>query len=117
LGRAQTSDYRAGLALTDADEWFASRDQWLESPGAASAPVQAFNAGEINPTGLTYPTDRRARELAAVRDAGGRVVVAGIGLRDTEQIRGVQFLAPVRDADIVSWRDSGSQAAAGFGEV
>lgn len=117
LGRAQTSDYLAGLALADADEWFASRDQWLESPGVASAPVQAFNAGEINPTGLTYPTDRRARELAAARNAGGVVVVAGIGLKDAEQARRVSYLAPFRDADVVSWRDSGSQAAAGFGEA
>src|SRR5690606_12706429 len=67
LGRSQTSDYIAGLALTQADEWFANRNEWLESPGAASAPVQAFNAGEINPTGATYPTDRRAQELAATR--------------------------------------------------
>jgi hypothetical protein len=118
LGRAQTSDYVAGLALTDADEWFASRNQWLELPGAASAPVHAFNAGEINPSGLkTYPTDLRARELAATRNAGGAVVVAGIGLKDAEQARSVKYLAPFRDADVVSWRDSGSQAAAGFGEA
>jgi len=117
LGRSQTSDYIAGLALTQADEWFANRNEWLESPGAASAPVQAFNAGEINPTGATYPTDRRAEELAAARNAGGVVVIAGIGLKDTEQSRHVKFLAPFRDANIVSWRDSGSQAAAGFGEA
>ncbi len=117
LGHGQTSDYLAGLALTEADEWFESRSQWLESPGAASAPVHAFNAGEINPAGSTYPTDRRAQELAATRNAGGVAVIAGIGLKDTEQSRSVKFLAPFRDADIVSWRDSGSQAAAGFGEV
>lgn len=117
VGGNQTSDYLAGLALTEADRWFTDRNQWAESTGTVSKPVQAFNAGEINPRGLKpYPTDSRHKELAATRNAGGVVVIAGIGLRDTEYSRGVKFVAPFRDAHIVSWRDRGSQAAAGFGE-
>lgn len=117
VGGNQTSDYLAGLALTESDKWFVDRNQWAESAKAVARPVQAFNAGEINPRGLKpYPAESRQKELAATRDAGGIVIIAGIGLRDTRYSRDVKFAGPFREADIVSWRDRGSQAAAGFGE-
>jgi len=116
VGGNQTSDYLAGLALTEADRWFTDRRQWMESLDAASPPVHALNAGEINPR-KAFPTTFRHREIAATRDAGGVVLVAGVGLKDIEFSRNVKFMAPFRDAAIVSWRDSGSQAVAGFGET
>lgn len=118
VGGHQTSDYLAGLALGESDTWFTDRARWMEPTGVISKPVQAFNPGEINPRGLKpYPAEPRVKELAAAKDAGGVVLIAGVGLRDTEYSKGVKFAAPFRDADIVSWRDSGSQEAAGFGEA
>lgn len=118
VGGNQSSDYLAGFALTEADKWFTDRRQWAESMDKGSKPALAFGAGEINPRGSkAFPTEIRHNELTAVRDAGGAVIIAGIGLKDTEYSKDVKFVSPFRDANIVSWRDSGSQAAAGFGET
>lgn len=117
-GRAQSSDYLAGLALTDDHIWFDERGEWLRSWDSASTPVHVFNAGENNLAGQhAYPTVRRTKELAAVKKRGGVVIVAGIGVKNAEDAKGVDFQAPFRDADVLSWRDAGSREAAGFGDV
>lgn len=118
VGRVQSSDYRTGFVLSGDDIWYATREQWLASQDFRVPPVHVFNAGEIDLTGqAVYPTPRRSKELAAVQSAGGVLIAAGIGVKDARTARNVDFSESLRAADVVSWRDDGSQQAAGFGEV
>ncbi|WP_242497611.1 polysaccharide pyruvyl transferase family protein [Microbacterium protaetiae] len=118
VGRMQTSDYLSGLALSEQHIWYADRDTWVRSVDAKSKIIHVFNAGEIDLAGVVrYPTPRRADELAAAKDSGGVVIAAGIGLKDPRLARSIEFRSSFLNADVVSWRDAGSQQAAGFGEV
>ncbi|WP_336645773.1 polysaccharide pyruvyl transferase family protein [Microbacterium sp. USHLN186] len=120
VGRTQTTDYIAGLDLRERHIWYADREAWVGAIDLASPVVHIFNAGEIALAGADdagYPTKRRTAELAAAKKSGGAVIAAGIGLKEPRLARAVHFRAAFRDADIVSWRDFGSQRAAGFGEV
>lgn len=120
VGRTQTSDYVSGLGLREQHVWYADRDAWVDSIDSATPVVHVFNAGEIALAGadvVGYPTKRRTAELAAAFDSGGVVIAAGIGLKEPHMARAVRFQSPFRDANIVSWRDAGSQQAAGFGEI
>lgn len=117
IGKSQTSDYIAGLDLPANSVWHEDRAQWLASRPVDSSPIHVFNAGEIDLAALqAYPTVLRSKELD-VAQMGGAVIAAGIGIKDPRDARKVDFRPSFRDADIVSWREEGSQEAAGFGVV
>lgn len=117
IGKSQTSDYIAGLDLPEGSVWYEDRAEWLASRPVDANPIHVFNAGEIDLAAVqAYPTVLRARELELAR-MGGAIIAAGIGIKDPRDARGVDFRPPFREADLVSWREAGSQEAAGFGEV
>lgn len=116
-GMDQSSDYMAGLALEPTDTVYDSRREWLSAGPAGSKPVHVFNAGEINPRGRLYPGPARVHELSEVQSRGGIIIAAGIGIKNPHETAHVRFAPAFRNADLMSWRDYGSQEAAGFGEV
>lgn len=117
IGKAQTTDYIAGLDLPEGSVWYEDRAEWLASQPADSSPIHVFNAGEIDLAAVqAYPTVLRSRELDLAR-AGGAIIAAGIGIKNPLDARKVDFRASFRDADLLSWREAGSQEAAGFGMV
>jgi len=117
IGKSQTSDYVAGLSLPEHSVWYENRAQWLASPQTDAGPIHVFNAGEIDLAGVqAYPTMLRSRELDLAR-RGGAIIAAGIGIKDPRDAVNVNFRTAFREADIVSWREAGSQEAAGFGTV
>ena len=116
LGQA-SSDYVTGIPLERAHKVYFNRAEWVAAAGAARRAVHMFPAGEINPRPGLFPSGSRARELRQLVDAGGTVIVAGIGLRDPGKLDGVEFDPVLREAAVVSWRDHGSRDAAGFGDV
>lgn len=89
---------------------------WVRAQKAANRSVHAFNAGEINPQAGPFPGARRVAECARVVDAGGIVIVAGVGLKSVESAASVTFDPIFREAAVMSWRDQGSRDAAGFGD-
>lgn len=112
-----TADYVSGLPLLSTDQVYFDRSSWLAASSAAHRPVHLFNAGEINPLRGTFPYPDRAAELERVIDAGGAVIVAGIGLRKPQEASSIEFHPVFRGAVVVSWRDQPSRDAVGFGEV
>lgn len=112
-----TADYVSGLPLRPADQVYFDRTSWLAASSAARHPVHLFNAGEINPLRGAFPYSDRSAELQRAVDAGGAVVVAGIGLRNPRSASSIKFHQVFRDALVVSWRDQPSRDAVGFGEV
>ncbi|MCC9055235.1 hypothetical protein LOK55_13310 [Microbacterium sp. F2E] len=115
LGEA-TSDYTAGFVAASDLTFYDRRLEWADAEAAATRPVHAFNAGEINPRVGGFPVARRAAECARVLDGGGALIFAGIGIKDVNNLRGVAFDPVMRGASVMSWRDQGSRDGAGFGE-
>lgn len=115
LGEA-TSDYTAGFVAAPDVTFYERRADWSEAESAATRPVHAFNAGEINPRVGLFPVARRARECARVLEAGGALIFAGIGIKDVGALQGVTFDSVMRNASVMSWRDQGSRDGAGFGD-
>lgn len=111
-----TSDYTTGLPLAPEDKVYSSRAAWTAAADAAVRPARMFNAGEINPRPGGYPDAQMAEELQRSVDAGGTLIVAGVGLRNTEDTS-VSYHPVFRDAAVMSWRDEPSRDAAGFGEA
>lgn len=112
-----TADYVSGLPLLATDQVYFDRSAWAAASSAAHRPVHLFNAGEINPLRGVFPYPDRAAELLRVIDAGGALIVAGIGLRNPRATSSVDFHSVFRGAAVVSWRDQPSRDAVGFGEV
>ncbi|WP_242086123.1 hypothetical protein [Microbacterium lacticum] len=115
LGGA-TSDYTAGFVAASDLTLYDGRLEWADAEAAATRPVHAFNAGEINPRVGGFPVARRAAECARVLDEGGALIFAGIGIKDVDNLRGVVFDPVMRSASVMSWRDQGSRDGAGFGD-
>lgn len=113
----QSSDYMTGLPIDGSDTVYARRAEWLAAGDAGVKPIHVFNAGEINPPAGQYPNKARTAELLAVHKAGGAVIAAGIGIKTPSEASSLVFAPAFRDAQIMSWRDTGSQEAAGFGDV
>jgi hypothetical protein len=113
----QSSDYEAGIARGTGDRFYRSRAEWLRALGQAERPLLVVNAGEVNPRpGAVYPSRARALEMRDVLRRGGLLVAAGLGVKDVRTAAGA--IDPIlRRASLVSWRDHGSRAAAGFGGV
>jgi len=111
-----TSDYYAAFANLPDVTFYAERPAWLHAQRSATRPVHAFNAGEINPQSGIYPSARRARECVHALDAGGALIVAGIGMKSVESVTDIAFDPVFRAASVMSWRDRGSRDAAGFGD-
>jgi len=116
-GMDQSSDYMAGLNLGPNALLHETRSSWLAEGSRTRKAVHVFNAGEINPQQRLYPASSRTRELEAVRSQGGAIIVAGVGLKNPDQVSNLRFSPEFQTADIMSWRDYGSRDAAGFGEV
>src|SRR5699024_1830849 len=116
-GNMQTSDYSSGLALHDTDVLHDTRRDWVAASTVHSRPVYVFNAGEINPRGRQFPGANHLRELAEFRARDGVAIAAGIGIKEPSAIDHVRFPPAFREVELMSWRDNGSQEAAGFGEV
>lgn len=114
----KTSDYVSGLPLEPEDRVYTKASKWGAAARAAVRPVHLFEAGEINPRRGVYPKRGRVGSLQQALDAGGAVIVAGIGMRSPlVAAETVKFHQVLRDAAIVSWRDQPSRDAAGFGDV
>ncbi|MEV7608315.1 polysaccharide pyruvyl transferase family protein [Microbacterium sp. NPDC089320] len=114
----QTSDYVSGLPHLSNGALYTDRKGWLLSAESVPRPVYVVNAGEISPhADQPYPQPDRAREMERVVRRGGLVIAAGLGLKDLETAATVRFDSVLREAALVSWRDSGSRDAAGFGRV
>jgi hypothetical protein len=111
-----TTDYTAGFAAATDVTFYEQREHWMRAQNASARPVHAFNAGEINPRPGVFPGPRRAAECARVLDAGGALIVAGIGIKSVENVGTFTFDPAFRDASVVSWRDQGSRDAVGFGD-
>ncbi|WP_460800064.1 hypothetical protein [Microbacterium sp. GXF0217] len=116
LGDA-TADYVAGFATGPDVTVYRQRADWAGAEAGVARPVHAFNAGEINPrAGGIFPVSRRAAECARVLEDGGALFFAGIGIKNVDDLDGVSFDPVMREASVMSWRDEGSRAAAGFGD-
>lgn len=114
----KTSDYVSGLPLQPEDRVYTKASKWGAASRAAERPVHLFEAGEINPRAGTYPKRSRVAGLQQAVNAGGAVIVAGIGIRSPQvAAEAVTFHQVLQDAAIVSWRDQPSRDAAGFGDV
>jgi hypothetical protein len=111
-----TTDYAAEFKAALDITLYEQRVPWARALGAATRPVHAFNAGEINPRPGVFPSPRVAAECARVLATGGALIMAGIGIKSVESIGQVTFDAAMREASVISWRDQGSRDAAGFGE-
>jgi hypothetical protein len=113
---AATSDYSSGFAHAADLTFYEKRTTWLETEASLTRPVHAFNAGEINPQAGSFPTPRRAAELARVLDKGGALIIAGMGVKNVATAANVTFDKVFHDATVMSWRDQGSRDAVGFGD-
>lgn len=113
----QSADYVSGLPLAPTDQVYVERAAWIAASQAARRPVHLFNAGEIVTRSGCYPLPGRSAELRQVVHAGGALIVAGVGLRDPEAAISLEFHPVFSGAALVSWRDTPSCDAAGFGEV
>ncbi|MEW1835803.1 hypothetical protein [Microbacterium sp. NPDC079995] len=112
----QTSDYVAGLPLNTSARFYSSRRLWLAEAMKVERPVYLVNAGEINPRrDLPFPHPARAAELHRVLERDGMIIAAGLGLKDPSIANDITFDHALRNAAVMSWRDRGSQEAAGFG--
>ncbi|GAB3926791.1 hypothetical protein GCM10011575_08430 [Microlunatus endophyticus] len=113
----QSDDYLSGLPLTPAHRVYADPVDWLEAGATAFRPVLLLNTGEINPLPGAYPRKEPALQLQRVLGRGGIVILAGAGLRQPSVADQVCFHPALREAALVSWRDTVSRDAAGFGDV
>lgn len=112
----QTSDYRAGIPLSRSDVVYETQRNWSSALAQTARPVYLLNAGEVNPRpGHSFPGGGRVRNMRRVAERGGVVIAAGIGLKSPADAHSVDFDRTLREADVMSWRDEGSQDAAGFG--
>lgn len=114
---AATPDYTSGFALGRRDRIYTHRPTWLAAGNAARRGIHFLNAGEINPPPGLFPNIHRTRELRHTVEAGGVFIAAGFGIKDPTSIEQVEFDDVLRNAAIVSWRDTPSRDAAGFGDV
>jgi hypothetical protein len=112
-----TADYVSGLPLTVEDQVYQKRSRWVAKQDSLRNPVRVLNAGEINPSRGVFPSTQESLEIRRLLNAGGVLIAAGIGLKDPQAARTIQFDQVLRDASIMSWRDEPSRDAAGFGEV
>jgi len=114
----QSSDYVSGLPLSARDALYSNRPSWLRASEDVEKPIYVVNAGEINPRGgRAYPNAKRVREMSGIVKGGGVILATGLGLKNPAQAASVSFSPLLREAAVMSWRDSVSRDAAGFGEV
>lgn len=112
----QTSDYLAGIPLTALDVLYETQREWSTALARTSQPIYLLNAGEVNPKpGHSFPGAGRVRDMRRAAERGGVLIATGIGLKSPGHADRVDFDRTLREADVMSWRDEGSQNAAGFG--
>lgn len=114
----QTSDYLAGLSLSERDVVYSSRSRWLESARSSSRPIYAYNAGEISgASDGRHPGRAREAEVRSVVGRGGVSIASGMGFKHPDAREGVRIGRSLRGAAVVSWRDQVSHSVSGIGEV
>lgn len=118
VGREATADYLSGLPLRPDDLVYTDREAWTETSLATARPVHLLNAGEINPRiGASYPDPGVGEAAERAVAVGGKLIVAGIGMRFPDTAGEVLFSHALRNASVLSWRDRRSHEATGLGGV
>lgn len=116
-----TPEYISGLGLREEDLLYSTRSDWiaaLKVDRGRGATSFLANAGEtMGLRGPRYLGPRLHAGLLAARRRGGALLHTGVGVRDLTWHPRIARINPLRFFDLVTWRDAGSRAYAGIGEV
>lgn len=114
----QSEDYLRGLPSVHGERLYTARSEWVKAARTSPRPILVINAGEVNPLpGHRFPPRSLVEEFGPSVARRGAVLAVGLGLKSPAHSAGAVFDPLLRGADVLSWRDHGSQVAAGFGDV